>query len=123
MSPDKLQNLQSGANIAATAVGIGSTVAMTIAQVGDAKKRAQFQESLALLNANQQAELERVVQLSKDVNDRLKIITDAVAMIRVQEVKSKLEKPKDNNTKKVLLIIGGAFAILIGAVIVKIALK
>jgi len=123
MSPEKLAKAQAGADLIATGVGIGSTVAMTIAQIGDAKKRAEFEESLALLNANQQFELEKAVQLAKDTTERIKILTDAVAMIRVEEVKSKLQKPKDDSTKKALLIMGGGFAILIGAVIVKMLLK
>lgn len=119
----RLSNIGAKADIAATAVGIGTGIASTIAAVGDAKKRAAFQENLEKLSLEQQGELERQIQMAKTINERIAILTNAVAMIRVAEVQRKLDKTPKNDTKQLLFIIGGGFAVLLSVVLIRLIIK
>jgi hypothetical protein len=119
----KMAKLGATADVVSTVVGIGSGIASTIASVSDAKKRAEFQENLEKLSLQQQGELEKDIQRAKTVTERIGILTNAVAMIRVAEVNKKLEKKPQNDTKQLLFIIGGGFAVLLGVVIIKLMIR
>lgn len=114
-----LTKAQGTADLVGSIVGIGSGIASTIAAVGDAKKRREFEENIQKLSLEQRGELEKDVARANTINERIKILTDAVAMIRVAEVNKKLEKKPESNTKQLLFIIGGGFALLLGVVIIK----
>ena len=119
----KLANLGAKADLIGQGIGIASGIASTIASVSDQKKRAEFQENLAKLSLQQQGELEKEVQAAKTVTERIAILTNAVAMIRVAEVQGKLNKAPKNDTKQLLFIIGGGFAVLLGVVIIKMIMR
>jgi hypothetical protein len=119
----KLANLGAKADLIGQGIGISSGIVSTIASVSDAKKRAEFQENLEKLSLQQQGELEKDIQRAKTVTERIGILTNAVAMIRVAEVNKKLEKKPQNDTKQLLFIIGGGFAVLLGVVIIKLMIR
>jgi hypothetical protein len=116
-------NLASGVCIASQIAGVATGIGSTIAMISDAKKRAQFQEDIEMLSLEKRNELERSIQRASSINERIKILTDAVTAIRVAEVQKKLDRKPKDDTKQLFLIIGGGFAVLLGAVLIKIMIK
>jgi len=98
---------------------LGLGITSTIFAIKDAKQRALFQQSLETLSLQQKNELENQVQRASALNEKIRIITEAVTKIRIAEVQKKLEKGGEGNNKQLLYIIGGGVAILLVAVIIK----
>lgn len=118
-----IAKLSGKVDIAANVLSIGSNIGSTLAAMSDAKKRAEFEKNLAYLSSEQKNALERDIARAGTLTQRIAILTNAMTMIHVQAVRSKLEKKPEDNTKQLLMIIGGGFAILIAAVIIKMTMK
>jgi hypothetical protein len=120
MNQRQIDKIGSVVDIASQAAGLGIGIASTVASMKDAKQRAQFQQDLELLSVEKRDSLERHLLLTNDATERLRILTDAIARIRAEEVRSKLGKKKeDKETKQILIIVGSAFALLIGVAITR----
>ena len=125
MPPLNLTKITQGLDVAGSAAQVGSVIAGTINQFVDAGKRRQFEQTISLLSQSQQQELDAKIQKSKSANEKLAILTNAVTQIKLAEIQGKIQPKteKKNDTKVIILIIGGGFALLLTAVIVKLTLK
>lgn len=122
--PSGNSKLLAGTQVASGIADLGLGIASTVASIKDAQKRAEIEERLQTLTLEKQQELEREVQNAQSLNERLKIITDAVTRIKIAEVQGKLSgKDKTDNNKKILYIVGGSFALLVGIVLIKLVSK
>jgi hypothetical protein len=110
-------------NLISQGVGLGTGILGTIAGINDSKKRLEIQENLEKLSIAQRDALERDIQSQNTTTQKIAILTNAVTMIKVAEVSKKLDKTQKDNTKTLLLIIGGGVALLATAVVLRIMLK
>lgn len=114
-----LDKLSSGLALGGQASGLGLGIASTLASIGDAKKRAEFQQQLQTLELEKRRELDSQIARASSINERISILTQAVTQIRVAEVMKKLDKKPENNKKQLYFIIGGGVAVLLIAIVIK----
>jgi hypothetical protein len=119
----KADKLGSILDIGTQGVGLGLGITQTLVAIKDAKKRAEFEQNLALLTQTQKNELESEIQRATALNDRIRIITEAITKIRVAEVQKKLGKKPEDNKKQLYFIIGGGVAVLLVAIVIKLMSK
>lgn len=106
--------ISSGGDIASTAISV-------IGNIQDKKKRALFENNLALLTADQQKALERSLISANTESERLKILSERLTQLNIQRVSNiasvyaEQEKKKRNQQ---LLLAGGILLILAGAVLI-----
>lgn len=106
--------ISSGGDIASTAISV-------ISNIQDKKKRALFENNLALLNADQQKALERSLISANTESERLKILSERLTQLNIQRVSNiasvyaEQEKKKRNQQ---LLVAGGILLLLAGAVFI-----
>jgi hypothetical protein len=106
----------------------GAQVAQTIANINDMGKRRNFEFAMGRLSLSQQIALEKDLARAKNDVDKLAILTNAVAMIRQAETQQKLinqgqadaDKRKKDRLNTYLIVGGGAAALLITFLIIKI---
>ena len=67
-------------------VGIGTSIATTIASVEDARKREMFQQNLAVLSNEQQITLAKAINNANSETERLSIISQALTNISSQRI-------------------------------------
>lgn len=83
------------------------------------KQYIQMQTQLAVLSNQQQQALAEQVNNTQDSNEKLQILTNAVAQIQAAQVTA---GGKQQSTT-LIIIVAGAFALLISAVIIKKAMS
>ena len=98
----------------------------TIAGIGDAQRRRETEAAMGLLSLSQQMSLERDLGRARTQTERLKILTDAVSMIRSAEVTQKLAnqgKEQEAKRKKeritIYLVVGGGIATLLTVILIR----
>ncbi len=96
-------------------VGIGSSVAGVLTQVNDAKKRREFEQALSTMSQTQQNALNEKILRAKNDNERLSILINAVAQIKIGQASAKTDK----DTKMAMIIIGGGVALLLTIFMIK----
>ncbi len=94
--------------VAAAVVSIGAGIAQTIAGVKDAKKRREFEQSIAMLTLQQQEQLNAKILNAKTQNERLSILTNAVVQLRI----GKEEQANKKELTTALVIIGGGIVLI-----------
>ena len=72
--------------IATTVANIGSQAAVIIAKIGDDKKRAQFQNNLSLLSADENNALNKALINASSNTERLRIITDTLTNLESKRI-------------------------------------
>lgn len=106
-----------------TAVAVASTVATTVSQIADANKRRQIESNLSLLDNKQRYDLEKKLQATNNVNQRIQILVGAVAQIRSAQSTAILSSTIQAKAKKertlAIVIVGGAIAVLLAVVLLK----
>ena len=104
-----------------------TSIASTVAQIQDAKKKTDIQRNLGYLDEAQKLELENQLQRTNDINKKMEILINAVSNIRAAQTSSilsatitsrALSKSKQDTTTA-FIVIGGAVAILIAIVLLK----
>jgi hypothetical protein len=113
-------------SMVAISAGVGGAtgIASTVAQVTDAKKRREFEQKFAFLDARQRAALERELQSTNNSNEKLKILSNAAANIRSaqssailsSQITSKALAKSSSDRTLAIAVIGGA-AIILGAIV------
>lgn len=104
--------ISSGGDIASTAISV-------ISNIQDKKKRALFENNLALLNADQQKALEKSLISANTESERLKILSERLTQLNIQRVSNiasvyaEQEKKKRNQQ---LLLAGGVLLFISAAV-------
>lgn len=104
--------ISSGGDIAATAISV-------ISNIQDQKRRALFQNNLALLSADQQRALERSLISANTESERLKILSERLTQLNIQRVTNiatvyaEQEKKKRNQQ----ILIAGVIIVFISAAI------
>lgn len=86
-----------------------AVISDTVVKVLDAKKRRELEERLGKLSLAQQRELGEKLQRTQSQQERIKIIVNAVAQVRVQQ---SLEQIKAKSRRNLLLITGGILVLL-----------
>jgi hypothetical protein len=120
----KQSKLLGATQVVSGVADLGIGIVSTIATIKDAQKRAEIQENLQRLSIEKQQELELEIQNAQSINEKLRIITEAVTRIKIAEVQGKLSgKDKSEENKKILYIVGGSFALLVGIVLIKLVSK
>jgi len=119
----KSEKLSSALGIASQGVGLGLGITQTLFAIGDAKKRAEFEQNLAILTQTQKNELDNEIARASSLNEKIRILTEAVTKIRIAEVQKKLEKKPEDNKKQLYFIIGGGVAVLLVAIVIKLMAK
>ena len=102
---EKLQKTANIASIAGTAVEIGATVATTIASIGDARQRAEFQSNLEILTSEQQERLAKALNNAKNANERLKILAASLSNFtsdRIGSIEKVISEQEKNRRNKIL---------------------
>lgn len=100
-------------------VQAATAIAQTISAINDANKRRNYDFAIGRMSADRQMELNKQLQAAENLNQRLAILANAVAMVRAQEVRSRIEGADAAERNKLILIVGGAFAVLITAFLIR----
>lgn len=107
---DKSAKAANIASIVSTAGDVSALAINVISGISDQKKRAVFQQNLAILTADQQKKLDQLLIDARSEAERLQIITNALASSNVQRINNiatmyaEAEKKKRNQQ---ILVIGG----------------
>jgi len=108
---------------AVAAVGVGTQVAQTVASIQDMNKRRQFEQNLSMLDNQQRLDLEKALQRSTSLDNKMAILTNAISNIRSAQTTTILSSTINAKSKQemttAILLVGGAVAVLIGIVILK----
>jgi len=110
-----------------TAVSAVAAIAGTVGQIVDAKARRETEANLGLLDVNQRTALERELQRTTSLDNRLQILSNAISNVRASQssailsstITSKALAKSKRETTTAIIIIGGAVALLIAVVIIK----
>jgi len=110
-----------------TAVMAGAQVAQTIANINDMAKRREYEFAFGRLNMDSRLALDKALAAANTQTEKLAILTNAVAMIRQAETTQKLinkgqaeaDKRKQDRINTYLIVGGGAAALLITFLIIK----
>jgi hypothetical protein len=94
-------------------------VAQTIGQINDADKRRNYEFAISRLSADRQQLLNNQMLRAKTLTDRLGILANAVAMVKAEETRSRIQSSESAERNKMILIIGGGMALLITAFLIK----
>lgn len=100
------------ANVAATLATIPLQVAQTVASIKDQTKRREFEQKLAMLSQQEQANLNRSLLQAKTDTERMTIIAQAITSIKLKQIE---QAGKDNTLQQALIVLA-AVVVLIGAV-------
>jgi hypothetical protein len=100
-------------------VQAAAAIAQTISAINDANKRRNYDFAIGRMSADRQQELNKQLLSAKNLNERLAILANAVATVRAQEVRSRIEGVESAERNKMIIIVGGAFAILITAFLIR----
>lgn len=107
---DKSAKAANIASVIGTAGDISALAINVISTISDQKKRAFFEQNLALLSADQKKKLDQLLIDARSEAERLKIITDALSASNVQRINNiatmyaQAEKKKRNQQ---ILVVGG----------------
>jgi len=106
-------------------VGIGTSIATTIASVEDARKREMFQQNLAVLSNEQQITLAKAINNANSETERLSIISQALTNISSQRIANLqnvvTEQERKKRTETILYASG--IIVVLGVLIYVIAKK
>jgi hypothetical protein len=107
---------ESAANIfsyASQGVGI---LANTLASISDKKKRREFEQSLKYLSADRQKQLERNLIDARSQNERLALLTDALAQMHIGRIYniSETEREKERRKRTTIILYASGVAIVVG---------
>lgn len=94
---------------------IGSTVATTIAQVKDVKKRRDIEMAISRLSYDDQRKLNEKMARAKNDNEKLAILVEQVNAYNIASMKEQSTK----DTRNALIVIGSAIVLLVAVVILK----
>jgi hypothetical protein len=118
--PVKASSLTTGVGIAIQA---GQAVAETVAAIHDKNQRRQVDRNLAFLSTSQKDRLEKELLKTSNVNERIKILVDAITKIKSEQSTSLIQSTLLEKTQKektlALVVLGGALLLLIGVVVIK----
>jgi ribosomal protein S13 len=113
------------ASAIADIVGIGTSIATTIASVEDARKREMFQQNLAVLSNEQQITLAKAINNANSETERLSIISQALTNISSQRIANLqnvvTEQERKKRTETILYASG--IIVVLGVLIYVIAKK
>ena len=107
---------ESAANIfSSVSQGVG-ILAETLSNVTDKKKRREFEQSLKSLSTDRQKKLERDLIDARSQNERLALLTDALAQMHIGRIYniSETEREKERRKRTNILLYGGGIAIVLG---------
>jgi ribosomal protein S13 len=106
-------------------VGIGTSIATTIASVEDARKREMFQQNLAVLSNEQQITLAKAINNANSETERLSIISQALTNISSQRIANLqnvvTEQERKKRTETILYASG--IIVVLGVLIYVVAKK
>jgi hypothetical protein len=101
----------------------GQAIAETTASIHDKNQRRQVDRNLAFLSASQKDRLEKELLKTSNVNERIKILVDAITKIKSEQSTSLIQSTTLAKTQKektlALVVLGGALLLLIGVVVIK----
>lgn len=96
-----------------------AAIAQTISAISDTNKRRNYEFAIGRMSADRQQELNKQMLAANTLNERLAILANAVATVKAQEVRSRIEGQTSAERNQLFIIIGGAFAILVTAYLIK----
>lgn len=100
-------------------VQAAAAIAQTISAINDTNKRRNYEFAIGRMSADRQQELNKQILAAGTLNERLAILANAVATVKAQEVRSRIEGQSAAERNQLFIIIGGAFAILVTAYLIK----
>lgn len=100
-------------------VQAAAAIAQTISAINDTNKRRNYEFAIGRMSADRQQELNKQMLAASTLNERLAILANAVATVKAQEVRSRIEGQTSAERNQLFIIIGGAFAILVTAYLIK----
>jgi hypothetical protein len=121
-------------NVVDEVIGGATQIVQTIASVNDMNQRRNLETNLAFLDRKQQADLERELQATNNVNKRIEILVNAVSQIKsaqssailsssiqAQALKkqAKLNREAQRERTLAIAIIGGSIVLFLGVLIIK----
>lgn len=100
-------------------VQAAAMVAQTVSQIVDTDKRRKYEFALSRLSSDQQLALNKKMASASSQENRLAILTSAIATIEAQTAAAKIQEGTKSEMLKAILIIGGGIALITVAYLIK----